>query len=76
MNNRQLKKQLNFDRMLSNYCIIEDFGFKNLDCNLLSAGIKVNKKVIRQIVKDYNKILKFFNNKPNQLSKCLKNLGI
>lgn len=76
MNNRKLKKQLNFETMLSNYCILEDFGFKNLECGLLSAGIKVDKKLIRQIVKDYNKTLKFFNNKPNQLSKCLKNLGI
>lgn len=76
MNNRQLKKQLDFDRMLSNYCIIEDFGFKNLECGLLSAGIKVDKKLIRQIVNDYKKTLKFFNNKSKQLSKCLKNLGI
>ena len=76
MNNRQLKKQLNFETMLSNYCIFADFGFKNLVCGLLSAGIKVDKKLIRQIVNDYKKTLKFFNNKPNQLSKCLKNLGI
>lgn len=76
MNNRQFKKQLNFETMLSNYCIFADFGRENLVCGLLSAGIKVDKKLIRQILKDYNKTLKFFYNKPKQLSKCLKNLGI
>ena len=76
MNNRKLKKQINFETMLSNYCILADFGFKNLECCLLSAGIKVDKKLIRQIVNDYNKTLKFFYNKPKQLNKCLKNLGI